>query len=697
MKRRIAAILGALLLLVTTASAPATSESDDASAKLSALFSNAGGMQWVNSDISGTVKASDSFRAQDDFNAFVNKDWFVSNESYSGTFQQTLDRVYEKKVAVLEELPERKGKAAEELLKYYELASDWEERNKVGIEPLKPYLQAIDNITTREELYDWICDPEMNPYGIAPVMYSGNYRSEKDPSLYVCGLDQPDLFLESSGLYYDLSQVPNLEKKELKETEFTLIAKKLGYADLQIKSLFADNYRFEKKMLSAHSLVTKEHVDDCTYTRKEAIEAAGNYPLEKYLNSLGITEEVPVKTDLKYLKKLDKLCKKGNIDKIKAMLKIQFLKYNYYNLDRELYDSVKDVNVELGTANATPYDYDEERIENSIFLDEYLGRSILIGAFDEIYLEKNVHPEDKEVLEKLVQDVIDSYREVLMNEDWLSDEGKKAAVEKLDQIIPHILYPNYELLNYDELNVVSKSEGGSFAEAQLELVRFKHKIDVKSLYQKYDRNIWNPYSPDFSTTVPNAFYSAEDNCIYILAGIFETPFYFEGISEEELLGALGCVIGHELTHGFDDAGIKYNAEGIKTEWLPSVDKQVYSERVTKLQSYYTVMKPVDNLPYNGTQVSGEAPADMGGMKITLNIAKNIDNFDYERYFSSYASLWRTEWDYKTEKTRFERDPHPLAYLRVNVTVQQFDEFYEIYDVKPGDKMYLDPKKRIAVW
>ena len=682
----------------STDDSASSGKTETSAASVSSLFGKSTyGTKWVDSEVIGRVKATDEIRLQDDFAAAVNQEWIVSSDETAMVFQEVEDAVFDKEIAILEKISDMEGKNAQEFNKYHDLATDWDTRNAQGVGPLQAYLQEIDSISSRDELYAWITDPEKNPLGTAPVMYTTNARSEDDPSKVVCKLDIPDRFLGSDNFYYNASTIDSIDMKMLKEQELYIILDALGYSEKQQKQLLTSNYRMEKKLMSAKTQVTVDVVDPFIMSKEDAVKLAGSYPLEEYLSAFGITGDISVAADKKILKKLDRLCSGANLEKVKAFLKVQYIKVNYYNLDRNLYDQLSELTTKFnGGSTEEDSDMDPERMENMIFFQRYLATSAMSAVFNELYLEEYVSDEQQQRLEELVQTLIDSYREVILNEDWISDEGKELAVEKLDCVVPHVVSPNSEMINYDDLNLVSKQDGGSFLEAQLQLNYFARCRMAEDLYREYDKTVWNPVI-GVNTLGTNAFYTGQENAIYILAGICEYPFYYEGISDEELLGTLGVIVGHELTHGFDQNGIQFDKDGIRKEWFPSADKMAFNDRVMKLTAFYTGLRPFNQTPYNGGKVSAEATADMGGMRITLNIAAKDPDFDYEKYFRAEATMWRARYSEKVEKSYFENDNHPLAYLRANVTVMQFEEFVETFNVQPGDGMYLEPEKRIAIW
>ncbi|MBP3825121.1 MAG: M13 family peptidase, partial [Butyrivibrio sp.] len=180
--------------------------------------------------------------------------------------------------------------------------------------------------------------------------------------------------------------------------------------------------------------------------------------------------------------------------------------------------------------------------------------------------------------------------------------------------------------------------------------------------------------------------------------ICEPNSYSPDMTYEEKLGGLSAIIGHEITHGFDSGGSLYDKNGIKSSWLPYNDQVAFVDLNDKVASYYSTLTPFPGSGlYNGSNLTGEATADMGGLKATLYLASKVPDFDYDLFFTSYARLWRVNMPLEAEKSYFSGDSHPLAFYRVNVGLQQFEEFYETYGIVEGDGMYLEPEKRIAVW
>ena len=287
------------------------------------------------------------------------------------------------------------------------------------------------------------------------------------------------------------------------------------------------------------------------------------------------------------------------------------------------------------------------------------------------------------------------YREMLENDvDWLSDQTKEKAIEKLDCMRVNAVYPD-TLEDWSDLNFEGLEEGGSLLEAKAAIERFKVKKEAEKLNMTADPYAWNQMMLPASTV--NAAYTPYNNTINIQAGILNGEIYNENMSYEQKLGGIGMVIGHEISHAFDTNGAEYDKDGAKKNWWTDEDRAAFDKRVAKLIAWYDGFIPAEGMSYSGDRVKTEAIADMTGMKCLLYIARQTEGFDYDAFFRQYAKLWRDQSTPESMKEHILMDPHPVHYLRINATLAQFDDFDDFYGIKEGDGMYLSPEDRVAVW
>ena len=656
MKRpKVTVILSAVLALILTACS-AGSAGGEAGSSAKILLSGA----WVDSDLIGSVSADQEIRLQDDFAAAANKEWKLEvGDKYVDTFQNISDAVIEKmKNAATDESIE--GEEAEVLRKYYALSSDWDLRNSQGVEPLRPYIEDIESISSVDDLYAFFMDLERNPMALAPVALDviTGYHTEKFPDINLTMLETPHLSLvdDQGKEYYSQLDAPlGLELYEQVENRTVYMLGRMGYSEAEAKKMLKKCLIWEKKVAGSIEQFSRGNLEEYVCDREKVASYAGSFPLNDLLNAWGFEDTQYLVISPRYAKKLASLCSEGNLESVKDFLIINYCLGSAMCLDRDS-------------------------------LDTYLkfGESKLQAPQD--------YGKTKEQFEDTLQ--FNTFKE----EPWLTDEGKALCVEKLKNVKIHIAYQNFEVLDYSLAPFLSKEEGGNFLDAYYATERYgmQHKVFLSK--QKFDRDYWDPVSANTSTTMTNAFYMPSTNGIYICAGICEPYAYSPDFSYEEKLAGLGCVVGHELTHGFDKNGALYDKDGRRNTWLPYKDQTAFNDRNDIVSAYYTTLQPYPGSGlYQGSNLSGEATADMGGLKVTLYLASKVPDFDYDLYFRSYARLWRANVPLEVEKTRFNGDSHPLAFYRVNVGLQQFDEFYETYGIKEGDGMYLDPDKRIKVW
>ena len=317
----------------------------------------------------------------------------------------------------------------------------------------------------------------------------------------------------------------------------------------------------------------------------------------------------------------------------------------------------------------------------------------LSTVIDNVYINNFTSDKMKKDIEGVIKDSIAYYRTMLANEEWMSQETKDAAIHKLDSMVIHAVKPD-KLIDHSGLVLIPKSEGGNLVVASLIAMRYWCQDNYKKYKTTKDRNYWD-YSIMYEV---NSYYSFTDNSINIIPGICGGVFYNENMTKEEIYGGIGAVIGHEISHAFDSRGGQFDASGALADWWTAEDKAAFNGRVSKLTTYFDNLKVSDTMGNcNGVMLSGEAIADMAGVKCMLSLAAKEPNFDYNKFFTNYAVMWRRLMTSENELYRMSQDPHPLSYLRTNLVLAQYDEFLNTYGITATDGMYIAPADRIAVW
>lgn len=649
---------------------------------------------WVDSCIPDCGELVSGVRLEDDFAAGANAEWIKS---------QKYDPVYEngtyKEVNVLVDQNKRKllddksvtGSNLELVRSFDRLYSDWDKRDELGAEPIRKYLERIDSIKNVQDAVGYMIDNEGNPFAVMPFTL-GTIKSDLKKDHLCLNLIQPVYSLGGSSVY-GLEETEISAKKAAVKDKVSYILKKLGYPEGDINSIVDSCISFETKMAGINQggdyvLYGKEVIGKDEFLAKTSMDL--NAVLEHY--KLGNT--VNYTGDMDYLKGLDSVFTDDNIEGIKSYFKVQLVVNSALLLDTDIFDYGQEA--ELDRTN--PFiDVDVS------YPDRYLFRTIqkspLCGAMEQAYLDayydQAVHDDVVGILEQLRE----GYREIIKEKDWLSDESKANILEKLDNMIFCVMKPSNEA-DYGDMAFASYEEGGTLIDAYCKLNRFKIEHYGELTGMQYDRGFWDIHDTRIPTTKTGDVYDSSANKIIVMIGILYGEIYSYDMPMESKLGAIGTVLGHEMSHAFDAGGVYQDKEGDHNSIISGTDLMKFNKKAADVKAYYAGIEPFEGSGSytEDNNLSSEAIADMGGMSCTLRIAKKISGFDLDRYFRAYAALWRR---FTPRWEQFEcvrgNDEHPLAYLRINVTVQQFEEFYETYNIRPEDHMYLPADERIAIW
>ena len=413
-------------------------------------------------------------------------------------------------------------------------------------------------------------------------------------------------------------------------------------------------------------------------------EMSPNYPLPQYMEKFGYSDSKLINVnEPAWLKGLNEVYTEENFDEIMAYVTVQAAVSFITFVDEDAYRTSQKLSREYSGISESKSDEDAAYDATMDLFSDNVSR---------IYIEKYLNEDIKKEITDICQDTIDTYKEMLDTIDWLSEETKEQAKYKLENIVIHAVYPD-KWPDDSMYYVTPKEEGGTYLQAMIDYAKSNHEEELTHINGKVDKELWG-----INILSTNAYYNPTNNSINIIPGFFCDATYRSDMSIEEKYGALGSVIGHEISHAFDTNGAQYDADGNVKDWWTEEDYAAFMDRADKMVEYYDgVVAFDDGTPIKGQLIQTEAIADMAGFKCMLIMAKKIDGFDYDKFFRANAKLWARAGTLEFMEKCALTDPHPLHYLRGNVTMQQFDEFYETYDIKEGDGMYIAPEKRIAVW
>ena len=317
----------------------------------------------------------------------------------------------------------------------------------------------------------------------------------------------------------------------------------------------------------------------------------------------------------------------------------------------------------------------------------YMSQMLLPFIFEKAYLYFDADEDVKDEVTDLIEDILATYKSMVSSVNWLHDGSKEAIIKKLDKMKFTSCYSD----KMKDFPTVSETGLNTWNLLDIHQEYFYTMLDA-AVAGELETNT-TLLSGMHSYTV-NAFYSPTTNEFVILNGLLSGGFVSD--VKEVTYARVGSVIGHEISHAFDSSGAYFNENGQykQSGWWEKEDMKEFKNRVNKLRKFWNNINLYDDHDVSGSQIDGEATADMGGVAVMLKLAKKVKNFNYDTFFRAYASLWKEEY---SDLSRIDQDSHPYAYLRCNVTLAQFDEFVKTYHLKSGDGMYIPKDERVKIW
>ena len=560
------------------------------------------------------------------------------------------------------------------------LFEDYEARNKLGISELQKYLDMVDNAATIEEFNKvyLIIAEDLNEGSFVNIDAETdiNNNNRKVPIIQPAKVE--DIF--------EVYTEPKYEKYKEAYIQFrTKILKQYGYSDERIKEVndminsFVTRIQSKSKVLSNINDISKLYN---YYTMDDIKSNIHNLPIVEYLELLKIDNlDSYVFYDFEHYIELDANYTIENLEVLKEIEKIRILESIAVNYTTEEYLQIgTDLQNDIMGIN---YDLDDMKLYILNNLKESLIGDDLYREYEKAYFTEK----DKESVRELIDEIRDYYKELINDSKWLDDSTKKEGIKKIDSLKVNIGY--IEKKKTDEFELVSKENGGTLISNYI--------LDVKNSTANYykefeDGNVQTSYD-DLSV---NAYYMPTENSINFPAAFYELAANTDDYYEK--LAIFGSVIGHEISHAFDLNGSQFDENGNYRNWWTENDKAKYDELKQKIIDYYNGYDLYD-IKIDGDKTLGENTADLAGMKAILAVAEkhNATKEDYKKIFESYAKLWATKIEKDNVEKQVVTDSHSPNKIRVNAVLSSMDKFYEVYDIKEGDKMYVSPENRVGLW
>ncbi|REC43189.1 M13 family metallopeptidase [Chryseobacterium sp. 5_R23647] len=661
--------------------------------------------QGKSQSVSTTDKGLDislmdkSVRPQDDFYNYVSGTWMKtakipSDKPTWGSFNKLADDTDNNSMTILNSLLKDKfaeGSEGKKIQDLYATYMNMEKRNADGIKPIQENINKIDAIKNLNDLQNYLTsvtkDGENNFYGW------GVYSDLKNSNMNAVYLGDASLGMGRD--YYQKVDAKNTEALAEYQKYVASMLKELGYKNADAAAKGIVDY---EKSIAKHLLTNEQSRDNTLqYNPKTMAELKAlvkNVDLPAYLKKVGVDTDRVIIGELGYYKNFDQLVNAKTLPVIKDYLKFHMISGSASYLSEKLGDA------KFAFYGKYLRGQQEQRALNKRGYELINGS--LGEAFGKLYAEKYFPAEAKAQMVELIDYLKKSFAVHINGLTWMSSTTKEKAMTKLNKFTVKVAYPD-TWKDYSKLNIVPESKGGNLYANLQNISEWQYNKDLAKIGKPVDKTEWG-----MTPQTVNAYYNPVYNEIVFPAAILQPPFFNPQADAAVNFGGIGAVIGHEISHGFDDSGAQFDAEGNLVDWWTPEDKANFEKATKALAAQYDKYEPVKGTFVNGTFTNGENIADLGGVNIAYDALQMylkdkgnpgvISGYTQDqRFFLSWATVWRTLSSEKYMVNQVKTDPHSPGYFRSFGPLTNVDAFYKAFDVKPGDKLYKKPEDRIKIW
>lgn len=639
-----------------------------------------------------------SVNPADDFFEYANGTWLKNNEIPAsktgwGSFYIVRDNALERMHSILDSCAAiddaRKGSPTQQIGDLYESFMDTVAIEQKGITPLQPALDRIAAISNPQEVVDEVVLEYTQGNGTMFSMYVS--PDKKNSSLQRLNFNQGGLGLPNRDYYFD----KDAKSREIREKYVDYIAKLftlLGRDDDQARKSAQNVMDIETEMARA----SKSRVD--------LRDPEANYNLFSVAEFQNLAPALNIKDNLKKLSADVDTLQVGQPEFYKSLTKLiatkpvedwkDYLAFHYVN-GYAPYLSTPFADAKFDFFNRTLNGQQEQEARwkrGTSLVDGTIGE-----ALGQIYVEKYFPPSAKEYMVGLVENLQDTYAERIKKIDWMGDTTKTKALEKLESFTKKIGYPDkwkdYSSIDIEPDNLIQNLEN---------IGKWRYEYNIDKLGKPVDKTEW--FMPPQTV---NAYYNPAFNEIVFPAGILQPPFFYQDGDDAVNYGAIGAVIGHEMTHGFDDQGSRFDVNGNLENWWTDQDRKNFKALTSRIVDQYAAYTVLDSLPVNGELTQGENIADNGGLAIAYAAFQKTDEAKSgeeingftpdQRFFLAYAQVWRIKNTDERLRMRINNDPHSPEIYRVNGTLSNMTPFYKAFNVTPENKLFRPDSIRTTVW
>ena len=643
-----------------------------------------------------------SLRPGDDFYGYACGGWVKKHPlpaAYSryGSFDQLQENNAKRINGILAELQANTyeaGTIEQKLSDLYKLAMDSVRRNQEGVSPVMPVIKKLEAAKTKQQLLDILL--ERAPYGGSNFYYAGLGADDKNATENILNIYQGGLSLGQKEYYLDNDKATANIREAFKK-HIVKMFQLFGFSKSAATKKMQNIMKMETELAKVSKSRTELRDPEANYNKMTLQEFESKYPnlpLEKLMNAKGIAskyiqEMVVGQPD--FMAGANALAGSMKPAEYRDVMEWDIISSAADLLSDDVVAESFDFNGRIRSGrkeNHPLWKRSTSQVEN--VMGEALGR---------IYAEKYFPESSKQRMATLVKNLQIALGERIAAQDWMDDSTKVNALLKLNTFYVKIGYPD----RWTDISALQIDPKKSYYENMLECDKFWNAWNIEHRAGKpVDRDDWHMYPQ----TV-NAYYNPTTNEICFPAGILQYPFFEPTADDAFNYGAIGVVIGHEMTHGFDDQGRRFDKDGNMLDWWTEADGKNFTERTDKYADFFSAISVLPDLKANGRLTLGENLADHGGLQVAFAAYKNAtkrcplgekDGLTADqRFFHAYAGVWANNITEEEIRNRTKSDPHSLGRWRVNGALPHIDAWYEAFGVKEGDKMYIPQSERLQLW
>ncbi|WP_303974426.1 M13 family metallopeptidase [Streptococcus merionis] len=657
-------------------------------AKLMALLVSSGALLLTACQSGQSTSVDKNATVSSNFYQAINKEWLEKAEIPSdmpatdafSEVQESIDDALKSDLAQLasgEKSSDVEG--VPEMLQFYQLVNDFDRREKEGLEPVKAYMDQLKNLKSLEDLVSKV--PDMVLQNTTLPFALGVGQDLEDTSSRIIELSSPSTILPDVS-YYDDKETKEQVLDLYKSTSLKVLSL-MGYKEKEAEKMIDQAIAFDALLVpyvpsseeladieSQHNIRTASDLK--AYSKTIDFASLANGLVGQELDRFNVGTPA-------YFEHFDEIVNEDNFELLKSWIMVNELLSSASYLTEELRLASAEYSLALNGIQEAP-----AKEEAAYQMTMRLYSDVMSVYYGQNYFGN----EAKEDVTGMIENIIEIYRERLSKNDWLSKETVEKAIEKLNAMTYYVGYPEDVS---EEIHLMTVDESKSLFENLMALTKRSMQESFKDFSEPIDKTEW--FAESF---VINAFYDPTSNSIVFPAAILQAPMYSKDQTMEENMGGIGAVIGHEITHAFDDNGALFDKEGNLNNWWTKKDFAAFEEKTQAVIDQWDVIE-IYGSKVNGALTVGENIADAGGLSASLEALQTAkSDADLTKFFESWAKVWRIK---ATEE--YSRllllDTHAPNELRVNVQLKNMDAFYETYDIKEGDNMYLPPKDRVSVW